>query len=213
MSLLRSLGRAFGRPSDIVPYLGYRLNRLRVRRVTVDGEPFLRYRGALYPEYLTTGNACAFIQDVALRHCSGTGLDIGASQWPLPGSIPVRDEPEQNAYRLDAFADGSLDYVFSSHCLEHLDRWQEALSLWVRKTRPGGTLFLYLPHESNLLWQPWGPLVADGHKWMPTHGVVVPFLEANGMRVTEVNRDRDDYWSWHLVARRVSQARQGDGSG
>ncbi len=108
----------------------------------------------------------------------------------------------QNAYRLDNFPDGSLDFVFSSHCLEHLERvGKRALRLWLRKLKPGGILFLYLPHESMRLWNPGSPWVGDGHKWQPRHEIVVPFLEAEGMSILEVNKDHDGYWSFHVVGR------------
>jgi predicted SAM-dependent methyltransferase len=92
--------------------------------------------------------------------------------------------------------------VFSSHCLEHLSRWQDALRLWVRKLKPGGILFLYLPHESMKMWRRCGPWVGLGHQWIPTHEVVVRFLGDLGLEIVEFNPGRDSYWSFHVVGRR-----------
>ncbi len=45
------------------------------------------------------------------------------------------------------FRDGSLDYVFSSHCLEHTADPAKTLREWTRVLRPGGSLVLLLPHK------------------------------------------------------------------
>jgi SAM-dependent methyltransferase len=200
---MRQLAAAVRDPMKVICYLGFRFNRLLVREVSVRGETYHAYRGGLYPDYLHYGNACSFISERALQYCAGRGIDVGAGEWPLPGAIPIRDEAKENAYELGSFDDGSLDFVFSSHCLEHLDRWQEAVDLWIRKLKPGGVLFLYLPHESMMLWRRGGPWVGLGHKWVPTHDVLGPYLERHGMSLIDFNAGRDAYWSFHVVARRA----------
>jgi SAM-dependent methyltransferase len=200
--ILRKLSTAVRDPRKLACYVVWRMNRLQVRRIETPDGVVHEYRGERYPDYLNHGNACSFISERALAACQGAGIDVGASSWPLPGATPVRDEPHQNAYKLDAFPDGSLDYVFSSHCVEHLRRWRDALGLWARKLKPGGTLFLYLPHESMKLWRRCGPWVGLGHEWIPTHEVLVPFLTGLGLDVVEFNPGRDSYWSFHVVARR-----------
>lgn len=197
------IGKAFRHPSKLWCFVKWKIRSMGVSEVSVDSRRYYRYRGELYPDYLNHGNAMSFIRDRAAGWCRGRGLDIGADRWPLEGATPVYNDPHQNAFKLDRFADGSLDYIFSSHCVEHLDPWQEALRLWITKLRPGGILFLYLPHESMKLWNPCGPWVFDLHKWKPTAGVLVSFLSQNGMEVVEVNEGRDDYWSFHLIARRL----------
>lgn len=176
--------------------------RDRVTLVERDGARYYRYRGALYPERLNMGEAVAGIREKALQYCAGRGLDVGAGSWPLPGAIPVQEEAGRNAYSLDEFADGSLDFVFSSHCLEHLDRWPEALALWSRKLKPGGVMFLYLPHESMLLWRPGAPWVKDHHKWIPTAEAVAHLLAVNGLELAERGPERDEWWSFYLIARK-----------
>jgi len=45
------------------------------------------------------------------------------------------------------FSDNSLDYVFSSHCLEHIVDTKSALLEWTRVIKKGGYLVLILPHK------------------------------------------------------------------
>lgn len=203
MRIVDILRRALRHPDEIVPGIICVFTRRRVKRVESNGAVFFEYRGERYPEYLWGGNAAAHILETAQRYCRGSGIDVGANQWPFPGATPVDDSVGQHALRLDRFDDGSLDFVFSSHCLEHIARWQDALRLWIRKLKPGGILFLYLPHASNLLWRPGGPWVGGTHKWTPTWQELNPFLEQCGMEIVEFNADRDDYWSFHIVARRT----------
>lgn len=109
------------------------------------------YKGKWYPEYLKTGNACRFVTPAALEFCKGSGLDVGASRWPLPGAIPVDLQYNGDAMNLP---DGPFDYVFSSHCLEHIPDVVGALLHWKTRLKSGGVLFLYLPHPDMEYWLP-----------------------------------------------------------
>ena len=204
MRIAEIIRRAVRHPDEIVPAIVCLYTRRHVKRVERDGEVFHEYRGALYPDYLTHGDAASNIVALAKQFCIGSGIDIGANQWPFPGATPIDDRDGENAYALDRFSDNSLDYVFSSHCLEHLARWQDALRLWIRKLKPGGILFLYLPHESCALWRPGAPWVGGAHKWSPTWQVLVPFLQSCGMEIVEYSDSRDRYWSFHIVGKRTT---------
>lgn len=179
-----------------------------VERIEKSGTVFYKYKGDLYPEYLNKGNAVSFIIEKAQQYCRGRGIDVGADKWPLPGATVIQKEIHQNAYKLDRFPDGSLDYVFSSHTLEHLEKWQDALELWIGKLRLNGILFLYLPHQSMRLWEPGGPWVGDAHKWSPTCKKVTDFLISKGLQIIEYNSGRDVFWSFHIIARKTADKRQ-----
>ena len=112
-----------------------------------------KYRDQTYPDYLRNGNAMQFIAPTALQFCKGRGLDIGAGKWPLPGAQPVDNwHPQFTDGR--ALPEGQWDYIFSSHCLEHLANPVAALEHWKTRLRSGGTLFLYLPHPDMTYWRP-----------------------------------------------------------
>jgi SAM-dependent methyltransferase len=109
------------------------------------------YRGDLYPDYLRRGNAARFIAPTAQQFCQGRGLDVGAGPWPFGDAQPVELRDGGDAMDLPA---GQFDYVFSSHCLEHLANPVAAIEHWKTRIRPGGVLFLYLPHPSQKYWRP-----------------------------------------------------------
>lgn len=64
-----------------------------------------------------------------------------------------RREPGQplvaEATDLHFLPDGSYDFVLSSHMLEHSANPVKALHEWRRLLKPGGTLFLVLPHRDG----------------------------------------------------------------
>jgi len=59
----------------------------------------------------------------------------------------VRPDVLCDVSKLDVFASASMDFVYSSHTLEHIEDYQAALREWWRVVKPGGYLILYLPHR------------------------------------------------------------------
>lgn len=162
------------------------------------------YKSRFYPDYLTVGGASHAIFREALKFCKGRGVDVGAGFWPLPGAIPVDTQRGPGAGKsIDDFADDSLDYVFSSHCLEHIENWQETLAEWVKKLKPGGVIFLYLPHPDCALWHPGSPFVGDGHKWIPTLEVIKQALRELGCEIIQFDDGPDAMQSFHVCGRKI----------
>lgn len=161
------------------------------------------YKRGFYPDYITVGGASHAIFREALKFCRGNGIDLGAGLWPLPGAIPVDVMRGPGFGRtIQDFSDGSLDYVFSSHCLEHIDDWQRALAEWVAKLKVEGTLFLYLPHPACAIWHPGSPFVGDGHKWVPTPEIVAAALERIGCNIIGRDDGPDAMFSFYVCARK-----------
>ena len=110
-----------------------------------------------YLKFQAEGNAAQFAIPFAKHLCKGVGVDVGCNrvEWSYPGSIPI--DPAINAFDALNFPTylEDLDYIFSSHCLEHLDNWVAVLDYWTSKLRVGGVLFLYLPGYSQKYWRPW----------------------------------------------------------
>jgi len=112
------------------------------------------YKGKVYPECIRNGNANKFIEPFAKEFCKGKGLDIGGfGDWIFPDAkaINITIDDEYDAYNLP---DEKYDFIFSSHCLEHLNNYIEALEYWKTKLKKDGVLFLYLPHPDMEYWLP-----------------------------------------------------------
>lgn len=188
-----------------------------VKRIEHDGQVWWEYHGKRYPDICRRGNACAAIAEKADVYCEGNGLDIGAGAYPLGGALPVRDNVNFvyhggrqtrraspylrgiNAYNLDCFADNFFDYIFSSHCLEHLDKPQAALNLWTKKIRIGGLVFLYLPHPSMELWRMGSPWVGKNHRWIPEPKQVCEMLKTAGLTIYDATMEPDKFYSFYAV--------------
>jgi ADP-heptose:LPS heptosyltransferase len=112
------------------------------------------------------GNEAAKIKHLIVPYTRGRGLDLGCGPWEAwPHFISVdnfdeyrgvvdprtdrhwRPDIVSDATDLSLFADRSLDFVFSSHLLEHLGDYEAALEEWWRVIKVGGHLVLYLPHK------------------------------------------------------------------
>lgn len=161
------------------------------------------YKGSFYPDYLTVGGASHAIFHVALRYCRGKGVDIGAGYWPFPKATPVDCERGPGlSHSISEFRDGSLDFVFSSHCLEHFRHWEHVLTEWTAKLRSGGIVFLYLPHRECAIWRPGSPFIGDGHKWIPTPTRVKAALKELGLELIDFDDGPDSMYSFFVCAKK-----------
>ena len=86
----------------------------------------------------------------------GEGIDIGGKPdplslyqefFPLVKRIKTWDWEDGDAQFLKGVTDASLDFVHSSHCLEHLLDPSEGLRNWFRVLREGGYLVITVPDE------------------------------------------------------------------
>jgi len=136
----------------------------------------LDYKGDKYPYFQSIGNASQFAIPYAKHFCEGFGYDIGCmkKEWSYPGSIAIDLEDPWDANHLP---DDKMDYIFSSHCLEHVDDWAGTLLYWTEKIKSGGVLFLYLPHYDQKYWRPWNNR-KHKHAFIPE--MIVDFMKDNG---------------------------------
>lgn len=157
------------------------------------------YRGQQFPSYLRDGNAMRWVQPFADQFCRGAGLDVGCGDWCLPGAlgIDIQIKGGCEALRLPPRT-GGWDYIFSSHCMEHLDDPIEALDHWRERLRPGGTLMLYLPHPDMTYWRPQN-CRKHRHIWLPID--MAGILGDLGF-VGVIHSERDLAWSFAVVARK-----------
>jgi len=116
----------------------------------------ISFGNKIYPLFQSQGNAARFAIPYAKTVCIGKGVDIGCSklEWAFPEAIPI-DPILDDRYHAQSFPYDNLDYIFSSHCLEHIPNWIAVMDYWYSKLRKGGVLFLYLPDYSQEYWRPW----------------------------------------------------------
>lgn len=138
----------------------------------------IEYKGDQYPYFQSIGNASQFAIPFAQYFCIGKGYDIGCMKvdWAYPGSIPI-DLSFNDPWDANHLPEGQVDYIFSSHCLEHVPDWAGTLLYWTEKICSGGTLFLYLPHYDQKYWRPWNNR-KHLHTFVP--GMIVDFMQDNG---------------------------------
>jgi ADP-heptose:LPS heptosyltransferase len=147
-----------------------------------------------------------------ISYLDGIGLDLGAGEEKiLPSAIGIDvggkgADIKTNLNSPDGlrmFTDNSMDYVFSSHCLEDFPAPETVLPEWWRVLRPGGYIILYGPdpdfyphvgtHGCNL-----------SHKrdlfWEDVWKMIEPLPGAELVHHSRHN-DSNEY-SWLLVARK-----------
>ncbi|MCH9835299.1 class I SAM-dependent methyltransferase, partial [bacterium] len=104
------------------------------------------------------GNEAGKIKWDLVEYTNGVGLDLGCGHskafphfigvdnghhWGTAGA----DIAVKTCEDLSIFAGQSMDFVFSSHLLEHIQDTKVALKEWWRVLKVGGRLCLYLPHK------------------------------------------------------------------
>ena len=138
----------------------------------------IEFKGEKYPGFQAYGNAAQFAIPYAKYFCNGIGYDIGCckKEWSLPGSVAV-DLSMPDEWEANHLPDVEVDYIFSSHCLEHVEDWAGTLLYWTEKLCSGWVLFLYLPHYDQTYWRPWNNR-KHKHAFVPE--VIVDFMEENG---------------------------------
>jgi len=113
-----------------------------------------------YPAFQAAGFAAKFAFPFAREVCRGYGCDVGCNrpEWAftdIDGVPALQVDPALGEYDAMNLPPGHFDYIFSSHCAEHLSNWVDALDYWQTRIKRAGVLFLYLPHPTQTYWLPW----------------------------------------------------------
>lgn len=106
------------------------------------------------------------------KYMSGTGIDVGfrgpgGDEPILPNAVGIElGSPKYDGIHLPVL-DESQDFIFSSHSLEHIPDYVNALKDWHRAIKIGGHIVLLVPHgflyeRSFYVPGPWGS--CDDHK-------------------------------------------------
>lgn len=140
------------------------------------------------------------------KYCSGRGVDIGCGDDPVLPDCDKWDLPQGDAQYLAGVDDATYDWVYSSHCLEHVHDPSEALRNWWRVLKPGGHLIVMVPDEDLYeqgMWPPafnvdhkstWTVWKAQGQSWSPASRNMRTELEAlPGSRIVSLKRHEKGY--------------------
>lgn len=158
-------------------------------------------------------------------YLKGRGLDIGAGTFKvLPHAISVDnghhsifgqqinpDVKIRDAQHLDIFATMSMDFVYSSHLLEHLVDPAAALKEWWRVLKIHGYLVMYLPHED--LYPKCGePGANPDHKHDLNEAKLFGWLKPLGGWDVEVceQRNENEEYSLLMVIKKRGDKRQAE---
>lgn len=103
-------------------------------------------------------------------YCRGKGIDVGCGGYKIhPRAIGVDITPkgkkgkwgrqkgvisqadvQSSGDNLSMFQDNELDYVVSSHNLEHYQNPMKTLKEWRRVLKPGGVIGVIIPDENKV---------------------------------------------------------------
>jgi len=157
--------------------------------------------GQILPAFVDSNYSARFIFPFALEVCKGKGYDIGAGyvEWALPSSIPI-DPLIDNKYNDMNLPEGEVDYIFSSHCIEHVDSWVNTLRYWETKLKHGGVLFLYLPTYKKISWRPW---INWAHKHILSPEIIKDFLIHEGKYKNIFVSESDLMYSFSVMCEKI----------
>lgn len=103
------------------------------------------------------------------------------------------------------FADGSLDFVFSSHALEHMDDYKAVLRLWWSKVKEGGNMVLLLPHKDFYPQRGTHPQANPDHKFDFHPDDIIDEMEGIGSwdLIRNEERSAEDEYSFLQVFKKL----------
>ena len=147
----------------------------------------------------------------ATRYLVGNGLDVGGGidsialfgdMFPAMKNCFVFDMQHGDAQYLERIEDESFDFVYSSHCLEHMVDPAVAIKHWIRVVKPGGHLVIQVPDEDLYEQGHWPSRFNHDHKhtftmfktesWSPVSINVIDFVRAVCDEVTPISIFRVD---------------------
>lgn len=143
------------------------------------------------------------------KYMQGVGLDIGwrgsdkTTEPVLPTSIGIdTDYPGYDGKKLP-FPDQSQDYIFNSHCLEHIDDYKAVIRDWFRVLKTNGHLIIIVPHQYLYERKLSKPSIWNrGHKrfYSPASLLkeIEDSLEPNTYRIRHL-RDNDDKFNYNII--------------
>jgi SAM-dependent methyltransferase len=98
------------------------------------------------------------------EYIKGDGIDIGCGKDPIFSNVFPFDIEQGDANEITKYVNKSFDFVFSSHCLEHMTNPNNAIVEWWKLVKPGGYLFFIVPDEDLYEQGVWPSRFNGDHK-------------------------------------------------
>lgn len=140
---------------------------------------------------------------------TGKGIDIGCGLDPIMPNARPFDMDDGDANKITEYINEEYDYVFSSHCLEHMHDPQQAIFEWWKLVKTNGHLIFTVPDE-DLYEQGYFPsLFNDDHKstftiskkvsWSPRSYNVLELINSlPNSQLIKIELQDNDYKRNHL---------------
>ena len=192
---------------------GYQTKVVHDGLTRIDKDYRLQYLARQEIEPEADPNGINPVYFLARKMCQGTGIDIGGSiggrlDQSILGGAAIADPAipgTGSATDLSKWGNSSVDYVVSSHCLEHVDEPERCMKEVFRVLKPGGIAFFYLPHHTHVGWNPkLLEEVRPAHKWQPDAFGMGRLFLLIGLEVILLEQDCDD-WDGFLAIGRKSK--------
>jgi SAM-dependent methyltransferase len=112
-----------------------------------------------------TTKTLALWSDFEKSLLNGSGIDIGCGVDPVTSSVRRFDIEDGDANRITEYVNDHFDFVYSSHCLEHMDNPIEAFNQWWNLVKIGGYFILIVPDEDLYEQGEFPSRFNHDHKW------------------------------------------------
>ncbi len=119
---------------------------------------------------------------------NGAGIDIGCGDDPILPTADRFDQEHGDANRIGDFINKKYDFVFSAHCLEHMQNPRQALRGWYEIVAPGGYLIVIVPDEDLYEQGHFPSIFNHDHKWTFTISKAKSW-SPNSLNVIELARE------------------------
>lgn len=100
-----------------------------------------------------------------ISYLKGDGIDIGCGNDPVFSHVQPFDMEHGDANHISKYISKKLDFVFSSHCLEHMHDPVHALNEWYSILKKEGYLFVVVPDEDLYEQGHFPSRYNTDHKW------------------------------------------------
>jgi len=85
--------------------------------------------------------------EIEKKAIQGFGIDIGCGPDPVTPGATRFDQEHGDANIITQHVKNQFDFVYSSHCLEHMHDPQATILDWWKLVKPGGYIFIVVPDE------------------------------------------------------------------